>query len=82
MQLRSEEVCRYFFRAGGAAGTIAKTIFAYDMTVSDVIYEREGYVSADRASKMMGREFDLSSIDSLKRGPSRFFAFADTGARS
>ena len=33
-----QEVVRWFFRAGGAAGTIAKSISAYDMTVSDAIY--------------------------------------------
>ena len=33
-----QEVVRWFFRAGGAAGTIAKRISAYDMTVSDAIY--------------------------------------------
>ena len=33
-----QEVARWFFRVGGAAGTIAKTMSAYDMTVSDAIY--------------------------------------------
>src|SRR5207249_4818577 len=33
-----QEVARWFFRVGGAAGTIAKSISAYDMTVSDAIY--------------------------------------------
>ena len=33
-----QEVARWFFRVGGASGTIAKTISAYDMTVSDAIY--------------------------------------------
>ena len=33
-----QEVARWFFRVGGAAGTIAKTISAYDMTISDAIY--------------------------------------------
>src|ERR1700722_1290966 len=44
-----QEVARWFFRAGGAAGTISKTISAYDMHVSDVIYGRTGrYVSRER----------------------------------
>ena len=33
-----QEVVRWFFQAGGAAGTIAKSISAYDMKVSDAIY--------------------------------------------
>lgn len=44
-----QEVVRWFFRAGGAAGTIAKSISAYDMTVSDAIYGKgERYVSRAR----------------------------------
>lgn len=35
-----QETARYFFRAGGAAGTVAKTMSAYDMTFSDAIYGR------------------------------------------
>ena len=35
-----QEVARWFFAAGGAAGTVAKSISAYDMTVSDAIYGR------------------------------------------
>ena len=43
-----QEVVRWFFRVGGAAGTIAKSISAYDMKVSDAIY---GHASAmSRAS--------------------------------
>ena len=33
-----QEVARYFFKVGGAAGTVAKTMSAYDMAVSDSIY--------------------------------------------
>ena len=44
-----QEVARCFFRAGGAAGTVAKTISAYDMAVSDAIYgPAEQYVSRRR----------------------------------
>lgn len=76
-----QEVCRHFFQAGGAAGTIAKTISAYDMTVSDVIYGKgKRYVSAERAKKMANREFDLLVNRLDNRGPSRFFAFSDTVA--
>ena len=44
-----QEVVRWFFRVGGAAGTIAKSMSAYDMKVSDAIYGRaERYVSRGR----------------------------------
>ncbi|MFZ4589296.1 MAG: TonB-dependent receptor, partial [Terrimicrobiaceae bacterium] len=76
-----QEVVRWFFRVGGAAGTIAKSMSAYDMKVSDAIYGRcDRYVSKDRLQAMLDREFELN-IERL--GPSRgettsFFAFADT----
>ena len=76
-----QEVARWFFRVGGAAGTIAKTMSAYDMTVSDAIYGPcERYVSRQRLTAMLEREFDLL-IERLgqKRGANtKFFAFADT----
>lgn len=78
-----QEVVRHFFQAGGAAGTIAKTISAYDMTFSDEIYGRSGrYVSKDRLISMLDHEYNLLLQRlSAKRGhESRFFAFADTVA--
>ncbi|MFT5979455.1 MAG: hypothetical protein ACI898_000214, partial [Flavobacteriales bacterium] len=36
-----QEVVRHFFQAGGASGTIAKTISAYDKDFSDAIYGPE-----------------------------------------
>ena len=57
-----QEVSRCFFRAGGAAGTIAKTISAYDMAFSDAIYGEEKnkrYVTESRLKKMLDKEFDL-----------------------
>src|SRR5678809_718799 len=55
-----QEVARWFFRVGGAAGTIAKTISAYDMTVSDAIYGAAGrYVSRQRLETMLGYEYAL-----------------------
>jgi hypothetical protein len=78
-----QEVARWFFRAGGAAGTVAKTISAYDMAVSDALYgSGERYVSRQRLEAMLEREF-VQLIDSLgaKRGDTRaFFAFANTVA--
>ncbi|QJE96373.1 TonB-dependent receptor [Luteolibacter luteus] len=76
-----QEVVRWFFRVGGAAGTVAKSISAYDMTVSDAIYgSGDRYVSRTRLQAMLDREFALN-VDRLadKRGDSTaFFAFADT----
>src|ERR671917_11591 len=76
-----QEVARWFFRAGGAAGTIAKTMSAYDMAVSDAVYGKsERYVSLGRLQAMLDYELDLN-VDRLSqsRGDvSCFFAFADT----
>lgn len=77
-----QEVTRNFFKAGAAAGTIAKTISAYDMTMSDAIYGRdegERYVSQERLNKMLHREFSLVIQRLDKESHNRcFFAFADT----
>src|SRR5881394_3097829 len=78
-----QEVVRWFFRVGGAAGTIAKSMSAYDMKVSDAIYgHAERYVSRGRLQAMLDREFDL---DVQRLGTdcgdnTSFFAFADTVA--
>ncbi len=76
-----QEVARWFFRAGGAAGTIAKSMSAYDMAVSDAVYGRsDRYVSRKRLQAMLDHELDLN-IDRLStdRGDDTcFFAFADT----
>jgi hypothetical protein len=76
-----QEVVRWFFRVGGAAGTIAKSMSAYDMKVSDAIYGRaERYVSRGRLQAMLDREFDLD-VERLSRergDNTSFFAFADT----
>ena len=55
-----QEVVRWFFRVRGGAGTIAKSISAYDMKVSDAIYGHvERYVSRGRLHAMLDREFAL-----------------------
>jgi hypothetical protein len=76
-----QEVARWFFRAGGAAGTVAKSMSAYDMAVSDAIYGRaDRYVSKGRLQAMLDHEFELD-VDRLgdERGDdTAFFAFADT----
>jgi hypothetical protein len=78
-----QEVARWFFRVGGASGTIAKTISAYDMTVSDAIYgPSDRYVSRNRLQQMLDHEYTLLTQRlAAKRGAStRFFAFANTVA--
>ena len=56
-----QEVVRWFFRAGGAAGTIAKSISAYDMAVSDAIYGScERYVCRERLEAMLDYEHALN----------------------
>lgn len=78
-----QEVARWFFRVGGAAGTIAKSMSAYDMVVSDAIYgPAERYVSRARLQTMLEYEFKLQwERLSGKRGDTtKFFVFADTVA--
>jgi len=76
-----QEVVRWFFRVGGAAGTIAKSMSAYDMEVSDAIYGKaERYVCRPRLQRMLDYEYDLNLARLLEtRGSTTaFFAFADT----
>jgi hypothetical protein len=76
-----QEVARWFFRVGGAAGTIAKTISAYDMTISDAIYgHAERYVSRQRLETMLDHEYGLlhERLAGKRGATTRFFVFADT----
>ena len=78
-----QEVARAFFQAGGASGTVAKSISAYDKTFSDYLYNNRKsgrYVSENRLQKMLGNEYnELISVLKNKSGPdTRFFVFADT----
>jgi hypothetical protein len=55
-----QEVARWFFHVGGAAGTVAKSISAYDMVVSDAIYGAcERYVGRRRLKAMLDHEYEL-----------------------
>lgn len=78
-----QEVARHFFQAGKASQTVAKSMSAYDMTISDEIYGKDGrYVCESRLKKMLTHEYDLL-VERLteKRGQNtRFFAFANTVA--
>ncbi len=76
-----QEVVRWFFRVGGAAGTIAKSMSAYDMTVSDAIYgECERYVCRQRLEAMLDHEQELntSRLRESRGDTTAFFVFADT----
>jgi hypothetical protein len=76
-----QEVARWFFRAGGAAGTVAKSMSAYDMAVSDAVYGKaDRYVSQGRLQAMLDREFQLNveRLDEQRGDDTSFFAFADT----
>ncbi|PTX93654.1 nicotinate-nucleotide adenylyltransferase [Spartobacteria bacterium LR76] len=78
-----QEVARQFFSVGGAAGTVAKTMSAYDMTFSDSIYGYSGrYVSEARLNSMLEHEFELliERLDAKVGSERTFFAFADTVA--
>jgi hypothetical protein len=76
-----QEVARWFFHVGKASGTVAKTISAYDMAVSDAIYgPAERYVSRARLASMLDLEFNLllQRLDQTRGDKFTFFAFADT----
>ncbi|AWL10248.1 TonB-dependent receptor [Aquirufa nivalisilvae] len=77
-----QDVAANFFKAGGASGTIAKTISAYDMAFSDAIYGEEEsgkYVCEPRLMKMLNREFKLLKVRLTESADEkRFFSFADT----
>ena len=78
-----QEVARWFFSVGGAAGTVAKSMSAYDMQVSDAVYGRsKRYVSRERLEKMLDHEYGLvcERLGEARGGNARFFAFADTAA--
>lgn len=75
-----QEVAANFFKVGGASGTIAKTMSAYDMKFSDAIYGVcERYVCEDRLIQMLDHEYQLLPERLQHRiADTRFFAFADT----
>ena len=81
-----QEVVRWFFRVGGAAGSIAKSISAYDMKVSDAIYGPcARYVCRERLESMLDHEqqLNLERLSAQRGADTAFFSFADTvSARS
>src|SRR6202453_5534185 len=78
-----QEVARWFYKVGAAAGTISKSMSAYDMAVSDAVYGRcKRYVSRERLQGMLDHEYrlNLERLSSSRGGSTAFFAFADTVA--
>ena len=79
-----QEVARWFFKVGGAAGTIAKAMSAYDMKFSDDIYGKEQsgrYVVKSRVLRMLDHEYSLLQSRLTEENNEKFFfAFANTVA--
>ncbi|MBE8162994.1 MAG: hypothetical protein HAW63_03295 [Bdellovibrionaceae bacterium] len=76
-----QEVARHFFQAGLSSHTIAKTMSAYDMSLSDEIYgESPRYVCADRVKKMLQYEYDLlvTRLSKTRGDKTQFFSYANT----
>ena len=75
-----QEIAANFFKAGGASGTIAKTMSAYDMSFSDAIYGKsDRYVSESRLHTMLTHEYELLGLRLAHRKESTcFFSLADT----
>ncbi len=78
-----QEVVRNFFQVGGASGTVAKAMSAYDMTFSDAIYGADGsgrYVSENRLHKMLDHEYSLleQRLTDEKYKKKRFFVYSNT----
>jgi hypothetical protein len=76
-----QEVARWFLIVGGASGTVAKTISAYDKEVSDNIYgSGSRYVSRQRLEAMLENEWAqlLSQLQRTRGSQTRFFSFVDT----
>ena len=76
-----QEVARWFLVVGGASGTVAKTISAYDKEVSDDLYgSGSRYVSKQRLEAMLGNEWAqlLTQLQKTRGSHTRFFSFVDT----
>src|ERR1700747_573240 len=76
-----QEVARWFLRVGGASGTVAKTISAYDKEVSDDLYGAgTRYVSKPRLEAMLKNEWEqlLQQLQASRGAYTKFFSFVDT----
>ena len=78
-----QEVARWFLVVGGASGTVAKSISAYDKEVSDDLYGSGArYVSKERLRGMLDSEWGqlINQLDKSRGLTTRFFSFVDTVA--
>ena len=78
-----QEVARWFFHVGKASATLAKSISAYDMAISDSLYgPADHYVSRLRLEAMLGHEYQqiIERVGPVRGDRIKFFVFADTGA--
>src|SRR5258708_35433833 len=78
-----QEVARHFFQAGGAAGTVAKSISAYDMKFTDAIYGMSArYVSRERLGLMLEHEYEFlpEQLKAVRRDTLAIFVFSNTVA--
>ena len=76
-----QEVARWFLLVGGASGTVAKSISAYDKEVSDDLYGSSSrYVSRERLEAMVDNEWAqlLNQLNKTRGSQTRFFCFVDT----
>lgn len=78
-----QETVRFFYRAGGASGTLAKAMSAYDKDFSDAIYGKEEqgrYVTEERLKKMLDHEMDLMEerLNKETHKDKLFFTYANT----
>lgn len=76
-----QEIANWFFRAGGASGTVAKTMSAYDMIISDEIYGKATrYVSRQRMCSMLEHEYPMliQRLNAKRGTTTTFFTLADT----
>ena len=80
-----QEVARWFLLVGGASGTVAKTISAYDKEVSDDLYgSGSRYVSEGRLEAMLEREWTqlLTQLSKTRGQANSVFLFCRYGVRS
>lgn len=78
-----QEVARWFFHVGHASATVAKSMSAYDMVISDILYgATDHYVSRARLESMLEREWMqlLGRLNPVRGERTGFFVFADTVA--
>jgi hypothetical protein len=76
-----QEVVRWFMVVGGASGTVAKSISAYDKEVSDDLYGSGArYVSKERLQAMLDSEWTqlINQLNKSRGSNTRFFSFVDT----